>query len=147
MEAFGLVMCIFALPVFILFILIDLYWGIRYKKSSKYKGKVIDSLNTEIVRLEGYRGYGEIYETYDVWYDYKGEILRGEVCTSQKGLKPGASIDVYVYDKDGNHEIQSDISWRRLETEMQFGVMLLIIVITIAALILLGEHLSAINGL
>ena len=99
------------LPFVLLLVMVDMISGIKYKKSKKFKGRVIDSIDTEIVYFG--RRYGEIYETYDVCYNYKGQTLRGEVCTDETGLRRGDKIDVYVYDPDNLHEIQSDIGWRK----------------------------------
>lgn len=107
MEAIGLVFLPFLLSILIVY----LFLGIRYKKSTKHKGRVIESTDTEIVSFSSV--FREIYETYDVWYEYKGEMKRGEVCTNRTRLRPGDSIDVYVYDKNGIYEIQNDIYWRK----------------------------------
>ncbi len=103
----------FCIPILVIFTII--YWilGIRYKKSKYFRGKVIYSRGTKIVEVNSRRG--EIYETYNVSYDYKGKTLEGEVCTSEKGLEPGDDIFVYIYDPEGVHEIQSDINWRKFK--------------------------------
>ena len=105
----------FFMVIYLLFLLMEYRLGIKYKKSIIYKGEVQNSIKTEIVRIKGRHHAGEIYETYDVLYKYKGELLRGEVCTREKGLKHGDKIDVYVYENGGFPEIQSDIYWRRSE--------------------------------
>ena len=105
----------FFMVIYLISLLVEYWLGIRYKKSSIYKGEVQDSIKTEIVRIKGRRFAGEIYETYDVLYEYKGELLRGEVRTREKGLKHGDKIDVHVYENGGFPEIQSDIYWRRSE--------------------------------
>ena len=99
----------------LIIMIVEFCLGIRYKKSSIYKGEVQDSIKTEIVRIGGGRGAGEIYETYDVLYEYNGKLLRGEVCTREKGLKHGDKIDVHVYEEGDFHEIQSDIYWRKFK--------------------------------
>ncbi len=103
----------FCVSIFVFLAIVNWILGIRYKKSKKFRGKVIDSKGAEIVKINS--RCGEIYETYNVSYDYKGKTLEGEVCTSEKGLKPGANIVVYIYDPEGVHEIQSDINWRKFK--------------------------------
>ena len=108
MEVLG----IFVLLLFWLsMVLVNLFLGIRYKKSTIYKGRVIESIDSEIVSFS--RASQEIYETYDVVYEYKGEMKSARVRTNRTRLKPGDSIDVYVYDKNGIYEIQNDIYWRK----------------------------------
>ena len=113
------------LPFFIFLGIAYFVSGIRYKKSKMFRGRVIDSIDTEIVYFG--RNRGEIYETYDVCYEYKGQTLRGEVCTNEKGLRPGDKINVYVYDPDYYHEIQSDIAWRKFQMFSSCGVVVIVI--------------------
>lgn len=83
----------FFMVIYLLFLLMEYRLGIRYKKSSIYKGEVQDSIKTEIVRIKGRHHAGEIYETYDVLYEYNGKLLRGEVCTRKRHtLKPSQGM-------------------------------------------------------
>lgn len=104
-----------------------IYWikGIRYKKSKYFRGKVIYSRGTKIVVVN--RRRGEIYETYNVSYEYKGKTLEGEVCTSEKGLEPGDDIFIYIYDPEGVHEIQSDINWRKFKFSAGFSLLMTVV--------------------
>lgn len=104
-----------------------IYWikGIRYKKSKYFRGKVIYSRGTKIVVVN--RRRGEIYETYNVSYEYKGKTLEGEVCTSEKGLEPGDDIFIYIYDPEGVHEIQSDINWRKFKLYAGFSLLMTVV--------------------
>lgn len=108
-----------------------IYWikGIRYKKSKYFRGKVIYSRGTKIVVVNRRRNRrrGEIYETYNVSYEYKGKTLEGEVCTSEKGLEPGDDIFVYIYDPEGVHEIQSDINWRKFKLYAGFSLLMTVV--------------------
>jgi len=106
-----------------------IYWikGIRYKKSKYFRGKVIYSRGTKIVYFGRRRRGGKIYETYYVSYEYKGETLQGEVCTSEKGLEPGDDIYVYIYDPEGVHEIQSDINWRKFKFSAGFSLLITVV--------------------
>ena len=123
----------FFIPVFIFLAIINWILGIRYKKSKKFRGKVIDSKGTEIVKINS--RCGEIYETYNVSYDYKGKMLEGEVCTSEKGLKPGANIVVYIYDPEGVHEIQSDINWRKYKFYAGYSLFVIALFLMLSLLI------------
>lgn len=105
--------------------IIYLIKGIRYKKSKYFRGKVIYSRGTKIVVVN--RRRGEIYETYNVSYEYKGKTLEGEVCTSEKGLEPGDDIFVYIYDPEGVHEIQSDINWRKFKFSAGFSLLMTVV--------------------
>lgn len=105
--------------------IIYLIKGIRYKKSKYFRGKVIYSRGTKIVVVN--RRRGEIYETYNVSYEYKGKTLEGEVCTSEKGLEPGDDIFIYIYDPEGVHEIQSDINWRKFKFSAGFSLLMTVV--------------------
>lgn len=118
------------LPFLLVIEMVYLFYGIRYKKSKKFRGRVVDSKGTEIVYLGG-RFWDEIYETYEVVYYYKGQPHQGEVCTNRTGLKPGASVDVYVYDPKGKHEIETDIYWRKFIRFAAYGSFVIAICILI----------------
>lgn len=115
---------LFFLPIFVFLGIVYLVSGIRYKKSKKFRGRVIDSKEVEIVHFG--RDGGEIYETYYVSYAFRGKILKGEVRTTETGLRPGAKIDVYVYDPEGVHEIQSDIDWKHFKLYAMAGLVMVI---------------------
>ena len=128
------------LPIFISLGIVYLVSGIRYKKSKKFRGRVIDSKEVEIVHFG--RDGGEIYETYYVSYAFRGKILKGEVRTTETGLRPGAKIDVYVYDPEGVHEIQSDIDWKHFKLYAMAGSVM-VIMFLIFGLIAWGmEHID-----
>lgn len=122
------------LPFLLVLGLVYLFFGIRYKRSKKFRGRVIESKGTEIVYYGG-RFCDEIYETYEVVYYYKGQPHQGEVCTSKKGLKPGASVDVYVYDPNGIHEIETDIYWRKFKLfaacSICMGIIMIVFILVI----------------
>ena len=116
------------LPFVLVLEMVYLFYGIRYKKSKKIKGRVIDSKGSEIVYYGG-RLWDEIYETYDVRYFYKNQMFEDEVRTNVTGLKPGYPIDVYVYDLDGRHEVQTDIYWRKFKMFAGYSAFLIVVVI------------------